>query len=296
MGSTQDEGAQKTCCETHTCLLCPCDDTPLTCARNACCYADLKNPAPDLHTGLFACCLNSILPGCGTLTAGCLKGSRRAMCVGCLTITAALVFLLPEVESVNRTRLAGGFLLVYMFTCAWNCRLVGFLCRTLDEHRPSSFPTAKDCLTVPTVSPIEAICFGILNCIVPGLGAILAGAAGTENRAYGAKAGGYQMLLAAAPFLVFGLQMIVASWGFAAVGLSSSWCSGEGHTSCDMETFRRVPRDSTSTYILILALLLGNLLFYMAVVCQFPNWVWSCAYGYVLIKHNTQLCGQVLPS
>ena len=330
MGSTQDEEAQKTSCETHMCLLCPCDDTPLTCPETAYCHADLANNAPDPRTGYFGCCLNALLPGCGTCTVGCMKGSRRAKCVGFLTIpvaiSTALVVLINRDHQIHESgsctvsntvvwpscdynhrdlhnpycntrlcsvddlydakaceavtyegeracqytarsnsheRIAIGCGLIifamYMFTCAWSSSIAGFLSRKPDEPRE---PAWKFMTTVPTVNPCEAVGFGVLNCLIPGAGAVSAGAVGTENRAYGVKAGGYQMLLAAAPFLV----MVVVQ-----IALFSSVVSGNVN---QMQVFMG----------------LSPIPFTLATACYALNWLWSCLYGYLLIKHNTQLC------
>ena len=361
MASPQDEEAQKTCCETHMCLLCPWDDTPLTCPESACCHADLANPAPDPCSGYFACCLNALLPGFGTCTVGCLKGSRRAKCVGFLTVALAISTALPvlinttaggqctvsdsleglnlcasgadaetcaaavlnykgqsvcrqECSSVNKPctctedssveicdprwtdaetcasatyqgkpactfkdQLDEDWLwpfstirdvvwcclilfgIIYTFTCAWSNSIAGFLSRKPDEPRE---PALKFMTTVPTVNPCEAVGFGVLNCLVPGAGAVSAGAVGTENRAYGIKAGGYQMLLSTAPFLVM-VMVQIALFSSAATG------------------------DVKQTQVFMG---LSPIPFTMAIACYALNWLWSCLYGYLLIKHNTQLC------
>lgn len=266
MGSTPDEEAQKTCCETHVCLLCP-DDTPLTCPESACCHADLANPAPDPRSGYFACCLNAVLPGFGTCTVGCLKGSRRAKCVGFLTMVLGFPPFLMFAQGVANGRrhedllIAGAIILgiIYTFTCAWSSSIVGFLSRKPGEPRE---PALKFMTTVPSVNPCEAVFCGVLNCLVPGVGAVSAGAVGTENRAYGIKAGGYQMLLSTAPFLVMVMVQIA---------LFSSAASG----------------DVTKTQIFMG---LSPLPFTLAIACYALSWLWSCLYGYLLIKHNTQLC------
>ena len=94
MGSAQRE--EKTCCETHVSVMLPCDDTPLTCPESACCHAPLASPAPDPRAGYWACCLNAFLPGCGTCTVGCVKGSRRAKCVGILPSLTILHLSAPS--------------------------------------------------------------------------------------------------------------------------------------------------------------------------------------------------------
>ena len=37
---------------------------------------------------------------------------------------------------------------------------------------------------------------------------------------------------------------------------------------------------------------LSPILLTLAIACYALNWLWSCLYGYLLIKHNTQLIGQ----
>ena len=272
MGSTPDEEAQKTSCETHVCLLCP-DDTPLTCPESACCHADLADPAPEPRSGYFACCLNAVLPGFGTCTVGCLKGSRRAKCAGFLTMVVATataiigsnMVIISQSSGRDKDLLAPGvcflilFGIVYTCTCAWSSSIMGFLSRKPGEPRE---PALKFMTTVPTVNPCEAVFCGVLNCLVSGVGAISAGAVGTENRAYGIKAGGYQMLLSTAPFLVMVMIQIA---------LFSSAASG----------------DVQKTQIFMG---LSPLPFTLAIACYALSWLWSCLYGYLLIKHNTQLC------
>jgi hypothetical protein len=264
MGSAQRE--EKTCCETHVSLLLPCDDTPLTCPESACCHApDLASPAPDPRAGYWACCLNAFLPGCGTCTVGCVKGSRRAKCVGILTVALAFPAVVVTALLLQRDRndYSGLILLgiLYTYTCAWSCRIQGFLSRKPDEPRE---PALKFMTSVPTVNPCEAVFFGVLNCLVPGAGAVGAAAVGTENRAYGVKAGVYQMLLAAAPWIV----MVVVQ-----IALFTSFVGGDVDQGLHFVG-------------------LSPILLTLAIACYALNWLWSCLYGYLLIKHNTQLISQ----
>ena len=267
MGSAQRE--EKTCCETHVSVLLPCDDTPLTCPESACCHApDLASLAPDPRAGCWACCLNAFLPGCGTCTVGCVKGSRRAKCVGILTVALVVVGVNFTVYGFKQREGAepvypGLILLgiVYTYTCAWSCRIEGFLSRKPDEPRE---PALKFMTSVPTVNPCEAVFFGVLNCLVPGVGAVGAAAVGTENRAYGVKAGVYQMLLAAAPWIV----MVVVQ-----IALFTSFVGGDVDQGLHFVG-------------------LSPILLTLAIACYALNWLWSCLYGYLLIKHNTQLISQ----
>ena len=316
MGSAQ--GEEKTCCETHVSVLLPCDDTPLTCPESACCHApDLASPAPDPRAGYWACCLNAFLPGCGTCTVGCVKGSRRAKCVGILTVALAIPAVVVVLDipgntgqcfplyhenkhscdfedsdlhdgkaclavyneagnnlcgywppapfgDANNAVYVGALILlgfVYTCTCAWSCRIEGFLSRKPDEPRE---PALKFMTSVPTVNPCEAVFFGVLNCLVPGAGAVGAAAVGTENRAYGVKAGVYQMLLAAAPWIV----MVVVQ-----IALFTSFVGGDVDQGLHFVG-------------------LSPILLTLAIACYALNWLWSCLYGYLLIKHNTQLISQ----
>ena len=151
--------------------------------------------------------------------------------------------------------------IVYTYTCAWSCRIEGFLSRKPDEPRE---PALKFMTSVPTVNPCEAVFFGVLNCLVPGAGAVGAAAVGTENRAYGVKAGVYQMLLAAAPWIV----MVVVQ-----IALFNSVVGGDVDQGLHFVG-------------------LSPILLTLAIACYALNWLWSCLYGYLLIKHNTQLISQ----
>ena len=175
-----------------------------------------------------------------------------------LAIPAVVVtgLLLNEENDYSGLILLG---IVYTYTCAWSCRIEGFLSRKPDEPRE---PALKFMTSVPTVNPCEAVFFGVLNCLVPGAGAVGAAAVGTENRAYGIKAGGYQMLLSTAPFLVM-VMVQIALFSSAATG------------------------DVKQTQVFMG---LSPIPFTMAIACYALNWLWSCLYGYLLIKHNTQLC------
>ena len=287
---------EQTCCEVHVCLVCP-DETPLACGERACCYADLTNSTPAPRSGCFACVLNAILPGCGTCTVGCLKGSRRAKVVGFLTmvvtaVTVGFGILLMDRQCRGRVEdehegegqvsyhyetglshcsswalvliaLAATIVLVtYTCNCAWSMSLAQFLCAVPGDPPE---PVLKFMTAVPIVNPCEAAVFGVLNCFLPGVGALCAAAAGTENRMYGVEAGSAQIFLAGAPTLVVAVLQIVL---IASFGLD----------------------DKTNPNNVTRAAAISTALFWIAIVFCALGWLWSCLYGYLLIKQNTQLC------
>jgi hypothetical protein len=260
---------EQTCCEVHVCLVCP-DETPLACGERACCYADLTNSTPAPRSGCFACVLNAILPGCGTCTVGCLKGSRRAKVVGFLTMVSTAVTMGFGISLVELRRapnvliaLAATIVLVtYTCNCAWSNSLAQFLCAVPGEPPE---PVLKFMTAVPIVNPCEAAVFGVLNCFLPGVGALCAAAAGTENRMYGVKAGSAQIFLAGAPTLVVAVLQIVL---IASFGLD----------------------DKTNPNNVTRAAAISTALFWIAIVFCALGWLWSCLYGYLLIKQNTQFC------
>ena len=273
---------EQTCCEVHVCLVCP-DETPLACGERACCYADLTNSTPAPRSGCFACVLNAILPGCGTCTVGCLKGSRRAKVVGFLTMVSTAVTVGFGISLMDGQCRDGGetglshcrswalvpialaatiVLVTYTCNCAWSNSLAQFLCAVPGEPRE---PVLKFMTAVPIVNPCEAAVFGVLNCFLPGVGALCAAAAGTENRMYGVKAGSAQIFLAGAPTLVVAVLQIVL---IASFGLD----------------------DKTNPNNVTRAAAISTALFWIAIMFCALGWLWSCLYGYLLIKQNTQFC------